>query len=206
MAGISVKLRLRDGVVEIDAPPENFQEAMTAVKEVLELARTLGPSVIGGSDAEMSSKAVEATTVEMSAEGPPPRAEEGGRQRARTRQTGGSSGRVGRLGGFELVDLGLSEEHERRLRKFYSEKNPKEQTHQVAVAMCQGEKELKRKAFQYNEIYTLLRLSGEKDLPRALDVVVSRMAKDNWVTRDKDGISLKFVGRDFVEQSLPMTG
>lgn len=200
MTNISFKVDLKTGTVEVGSPPEHFQEVMAGVKEVLEIGKTLplAPSAAteeeprGRQDTSASPKDAERSNSDSATS-------------RRPRQAGGSSGRPGRIGSFEPVDLGLKEEQERRLHKFYAEKKPKEQPHQVAVSMYQGEKILNRKAFSYNEIYTLLRSSGEKDLPKALDVVVAKMLKDNWVTKEKDGVSLKFVARDFVEKSLPPT-
>lgn len=197
MTNISFKVDLKTGTVEVGSPPEHFQEAMAGIREVLELGKTLPFAV----DPPRQPQAKEDANYGSTRDSDKP-ASEGGITR-RSRQAGGSSARPGRIGSFEPVELGLKEEQERRLREFYTEKKPKEQAHQVAVSMYQGEKILNRKSFSYNEIYTLLRLSGEKDLPKALDVVVARMLTDNWAVREKDGISLKFVARDFVEKSLP---
>jgi hypothetical protein len=198
VTNITFKVDLKTGTVEVGAPPEHFQEVLAGVKEVLEIGKTLPPVPATTANEQRGSEDSGAgspgDTDKTSTEVGAPR---------RTRQIGGSSDRPGRIGSFEPVDLGLKEEQERRLRQFYAEKKPKEQVHQVAVAMYQGEKLLNRKVFSYNEIYTLLRLSGEKDLPKALDVVVARMLKDNLAIREKDGVALKFVGRDLVEKSLP---
>jgi hypothetical protein len=196
---ISFKVDTKTGVIEVAAPPEHFQEVMTGVKELLEIAKTLPLASESGREEATSNE--NGTTSSADAANQKTGMESTVARRSRP---GGSASRPGRIGSFEPVEFGLKEENERRLRQFYAEKKPKEQSHQVAVAMYQGEKALNRKAFSYNEIYTLLRLSGEKELPKALDVVIARMLTDNWVIREKDGIALKFVGRDFVEASLPL--
>jgi hypothetical protein len=201
-ANISVKINVYEGLIEVVSPQEHFREVFADAKEMLEIAKArLPPSAPSSERNSRDSK----PDIESGGSAVPnePRKKAAQSQRGRVRQLGGSSGRVGRIGSFEPVDLGLSEEQERRLMQFYEEKAPKEQTHQIAVAMYQGERELSRKSLSYNEIYTLLRLSGEKDLPKALDVVINRMCKENWAIRDAEGISLKFIARDFVEKSLP---
>ncbi len=188
---ISLKMDLSTGLIELNAPADRFNEVFAQAKEMV--------------DSFQSKQKLTPHLPEVPSTVTAPFNGEQNKiiQRGRVRQTGGSSGRPGRIGSFEPVDFGLSEEKERRLIEFYKEKAPIEQTHQIAVAMYQGEKELGRKSFSYNEIYSLLRLSGEKTLPKALDVVISKMTKENWAVRDAEGISLKFVARDFVEESLP---
>jgi hypothetical protein len=201
-ADITVKINIHEGLIEVVSPEERFREVFADAKEMLEIAQARLPlSLSSGDGNSRDSKPV--IEPEESAGPNAARKKAAQSQRGRIRQLGGSSGRVGRIGSFEPLDLSLSEEQERRLIQFYGEKAPQEQTHQVAVAMYQGERELNRKSLSYNEIYTLLRLSGEKDLPKALDVVVNRMCKENWAIRDAEGISLKFIARDFVEKSLP---
>jgi len=116
------------------------------------------------------------------------------------KKAGESSGRSGRIGSFEKVNFGLVEDQERAIYEFYTTRRPSEQKHQVAVAMYIGEKILERQTFDYNEVYTLMHLGGERDLPKALDVVVSQLAKENWIVRDGGSFGLKFLARDYVEK------
>jgi hypothetical protein len=97
----------------------------------------------------------------------------------------------------------LTEEQEIELRKFYAEKAPTEQSHQVIVALVKGEQLLGRRGLGYNEIYTLMWLAGVKDLPKALDVVILRLMQEQMVVREEGGFAAKFIGRNFVEQELP---
>jgi hypothetical protein len=43
-------------------------------------------------------------------------------------------------------------------------------------------------------------LGGERVLPKALDVVIGELTKDNWVARDGRAYALKFLARDYVEK------
>lgn len=192
MARISLKIDLSAGTIEIDAPAEEFHQTVDKAKELLGRMPPSAPNIPSSPPA-----AEKAKTSEPSASG-------GQRPRGRAnRAAGGSQGRTGRLGSFEPVQLGLSEAQERDLRSFMEEKNPTEQAEQVAVALYKGEQLLERRGFGYNEIYTLLHLSGIRELPKALDVILGRMIDSQWVVRDGQGVfALKFVGRDHVEQKL----
>jgi len=196
---ISLKIDLKSGVIELDAPAENFQEAIAQTKELtssLEFAPT--PEVplaapVPGPDSGISSPS--------SAEAASPTARNGGIRRARTSKS--SSARTGRIGSFEEVRGLLTEEQEMELRAFYATKAPSEQSYQVLVAIVKGEELLGRRGLSYNEIYTLMWLGGIKDLPKALDVVLLRLIQDQMIIRDDTGFTAKFVGRNFVEQDLP---
>jgi hypothetical protein len=117
-----------------------------------------------------------------------------------TKRPGDSSGRTGRIGSFEKVDFAISEDQERAIHEFYMARRPAEQRQQVAIAMYIGAKVICRPAFEYNEIYTLLHLGGERELPKALDVVIGQLSKENWVVKEGRGFALKFLARDYVEK------
>lgn len=189
---ISLKINLSAGTIEIDAPADEFQRTVDKAKELLGHIPPSAPSVAP------PTPAAEKTAPRNSG------VSGGERPRGRANKAaGGSQGRAGRLGSFEPVQLGLSETQERELRSFMEEKSPTEQAEQVAIALYKGEKVLDRKSFGYNEIYTLLRLSGIRELPKALDVILARMIDAQWVVREGQGMfALKFVGRDHVEQKL----
>ncbi|MGN6534548.1 MAG: hypothetical protein ACTHKQ_02295 [Mesorhizobium sp.] len=188
---ISLKIDLSTGMIEIDSPAEKFQSAVDKAKELLgqipssppQLARE--PAV--ASDSKSTSTPGEAQRVKNRS----------------VRTSGGSQGRTGRLGSFEPVEMGLDESQERELRSFMQTKNPSEQAEQVAAALYKGEQLTGRKGFGYNEIYSLLRLAGIRDLPKALDVIIGKMIDIQWVVRDGPQMfALKFVGRDYVEHKL----
>lgn len=190
---ISLKIDLSAGTIEIDAPATEFQQTVDKAKELL-----------GQIPASASSPHPAAPVAETGTKLGNSEASETGRPKIKAvRSAGGSRGRPGRIGSFEPVDLGLSEKHERELRAFMEAKSPAEQAEQVAVALRKGEQILGRKAFAYNEIYTLLHLSGIRNLPKALDVILGRMMDNQWVVREGQGLfALKFVGRDHVEHKL----
>ncbi len=79
-----------------------------------------------------------------------------------------------------------------------------EQSDQVLVAIVKGEQLLGRRGFSFNEIYTLLWLSGVRDLTKALDVVLQRLLKEQMVVREAGGFAAKFLGRNRVERYLPL--
>lgn len=196
---VSLKMNILDGTIEIESSAENFSHVADKAKEIA-IATQLGNRV-----GAAAPKAPGTAQPEQNNTPPAARVESApSDKRGKVNRTsGGSSGRPGRIGSFEPVKFDLSEEKERALRDFVAQKAPVEQNHQVAVAMMKGEEILGRPGFEYNEIYTLMRLGGIKPLPKALDVVLGRMATDNWVSKDGKLFSMKFVGRDFVDENLP---
>jgi hypothetical protein len=192
-ARISLKIDLSNGSLEIDAPEGSFDRAV-------ERARDLLGAMPQGIKPQQTAGAPAATSIAETITQPDAKQIEKAKNRTGRGATA-SAARPGRLGSFEPVDLGLGETKERELRSFMEAKAPSEQVEQVATAMYKGEQLLDRKGFTYNEIYTLLRLSGSK-LPKALDVVLGRMLESQWTIREGQLFSLKFVGRDHVEQNL----
>jgi hypothetical protein len=189
---ITCEIDLETGKIRIVAPPEHFAPAAKAIEGIMALRTKAVESVpsksgvIGGTASSEEHSRASKDRVGRTA-----------------KSSGGSSGRAGRIGSFEPVAFGLSEDQERELHDFYGSKNPKSQPDKVACAMYKAEQVLGRKGLSYNEIYTALRLSGEKELPKALDVLLARMIDENLVSREQDGFALKFLARDYVEQKLP---
>lgn len=194
---ISLKIDLSSGTIQIDAPADEFSDIVDKAKELLgqiPASTTVSSTRVPTSEAAPKDASPSGSVIER------------GAKARSTRTAGGSQARVGRIGSFEPVDLGLSEAQERDLRAFMQEKNPKEQAEQVAVALYKGEQLMERRGFGYNEIYSLMRLAGVRDLPKALDVIIGRMIDSQWVVREgRQQFALKFVGRDHVEQNVGKT-
>lgn len=196
---ITCEIDLETGKVRIVAPPEHFAPAAKAVEGIIALRMAAsagkGEAPAGGASAPNSGAPREepTRTHKERVSGRP------------AKNSAGSSGRTGRIGSFEPIAFGLSEQQERELHEFYGSKNPKSQSDKVACAMYKAEQILNRKGLNYNEIYTAMRLSGERELPKALDVLIARMIDENWISREQDGFALKFLARDYVEQKLPAT-
>jgi len=196
---ISLKIDLRSGMLELDAPENRFDAAIEKAKELLGSMPPAG----GGSAARNNAQKEEQATLETEASEDVANAVRPTREAVKTRsKSGRSSGRPGRIGSFEVVDFGLTEANERGLRRFMELAEPKDQGAMVAVAMYASEKIFGKSEFNYNEVYSLLRLSGIKALPKALDVLISRLVEMQWVARDGLNFKLKFIGRDFVEGLL----
>lgn len=178
------------GKLEFSAPKDQLEKASDAAQVLIKTAHACLLPQRPAAPAEATPK----PSTSPPTSPPIPRA---------NKRPGESSGRTGRIGSFEKVEFGLSEDQERAIFDFYSTRRPIEQGQQVAVAMYIGSKVLNRPSFDYNEIYTLLHLGGERELPKALDVVIGRLLKDNWVARDGRAFTLKFQARDFVEKLSP---
>lgn len=183
------------GKLEFSAPKDQLEQASDTAQVLIKTAHACllpkdrtnkAPSSSG--DAPRSTSDVSGKDPKQS---PAPRPQ---------RKSGESSGRTGRIGSFEKVTFSLGEDQERAIHEFYTARRPPEQRHQVAVAMYIGEKVIGRQSFDYNEIYTLLHIGGERELPRALDVVVAQLQKENWVTKEDRSFGLKFLARDYVEK------
>lgn len=198
---VSLKMNVLDGTIEIESSAENFSQVAEKAKEIVLAARTGGSPALAATASVRTAAPTPASPV---ATAPTADSRAADKKTKATRSPGGSSGRPGRIGSFEPIKFNLAEASERSLRDFLREKAPIEQSHQVAAAMFKGEEILGKQSFEYNEIYTLLHLGGIKPLPKALDVVLGKLTAENWVTRDGKAFSLKFVGRDFVTESLPL--
>lgn len=189
----------KTGEIELSAPPSEFEKAAENAKILVEgLVKHVKTSASDDPAAPLAKKEGVAASAPQKAHGAGESASSKKSGRSRN-----SSGRPGRIGSFVPVEFGMDEEKERALLAFYQEKAPEEQAEKVAVAIYKGAELLGRNGFDYNEIYTLMRLGGEKALPKALDVVVSRMIGDNWAMREQEGVALKFPAKDHVEQNLP---
>lgn len=196
---VQCKIDLKAGTVDVSAPPEDFEKAVEKAKD---LAASLAHHAMVSPPPPPVHDAGRTDSVASNR----PKPVQAGSTATRKRSgSSASTGRTGRIGSFEPCDLGLSEDAERALLKHYADKKPVEQQDKVATAMYKGAELLGRQSFTYNEIYTLLRLSGEKELPKALDVVIGRMTGANWTVREGNGYALKFPARDYVEQMLPQS-
>lgn len=196
---IKLKIDLTTGGLELDAPATQFESALQQVQvlaEALDLGRGSGTRFDTGTQ-----RAADESSPVALLEAPASPVKQGPRPKLKT---GKSSSRAGRIGSFEVVKSLLSEEQEISLRGFMSEKSPTEQPDQVLVAIVKGEQILNRRGFSFNEIYTLMWLSGIKELPKALDVVLQKLTADQMVIRDEAGYSAKFIGRNRVEGDLPV--
>lgn len=195
---ISLKIDLRSGVIEIDAPAESFQDAIAQTKDLtasLDFAAALeAPTISAPTLSELPAASAQSPATQLPTKQSPSKKSKGLKA---------SSARPGRIGSFEEVRGLLTEPQEIDLRSFFAAKAPSEQTHQVIVAIVKGEELLGRKGFSYNEIYTLMWLGGVKDLPKAVDVVLGKLMQEQMVVRDEAGFAAKFIGRNFVEQELP---
>lgn len=175
------------GKFEFSAPGDKLQEAAEQAKVLIQTVNAcLLPQERRKPALQPDAETQAAPAPDRSAKSP--------------RKFGESSARLGRIGAFEKVDFGLSEAQERAIFEFYSTRRPKEQQEQVVVAMYIGSKVLNRSGFNFNEIYTLLHLGGERELPKAVDVVMGRLAGINWVSKAGKLYSLKFQATDFVDK------
>lgn len=198
---VSLKIDMRSGVIEIDAPAANFKDAIAQTKELAE-SLDFSAALEAAAPAQIPAPLTNEPT-HVGAQPPATNSSTKQSSSKKARASGASSGRPGRLGSFEEVKGLLTEAQEIELREFFATKSPNEQAHQVLVAVVKGEELLGRRGFGYNEIYTLMWLGGVKDLPKAIDVVLLRMIQEQMVVREENGFAAKFIGRNFVNQELP---
>jgi hypothetical protein len=194
---ITLKIDLQNGVIELDAPADEFDQA---ISKTMNLTNSLD---FTRQKSEEEPKARPERNQPEPTATPSGAAPVGSSAKVSRSNSKPSAGRPGRIGTFEEAKGFLSESQERELRAFFAEKAPSEQGHRVLTAIVKGEQLLERKGFNYNEIYTLLRLGGIKPLPKALDVVLTRLMQDQFIVREGKGFGAKFLGREFVEDQLP---
>ena len=188
---VSLKIDLSTGTIELDSPAGSFNEAIEKTKELAATLDLQGRAQFTASSSSAHVPTPTATVESVAASS---------RQKAKA---GKSGARAGRIGSYEPISELLSEDQEIELRAFVGQKSPSEQSDRVLVAMVKGEQLLGRKALIYNEIYTLMWLGGIKDLPKALDVVLGNMIQNQYVVRDGAGFTVKFLGRNRVDNDLP---
>jgi hypothetical protein len=179
------------GKLEFSAPKDQLEQASEQAQVLIKMAHACLLPADRRRPPESTPSATPPASSNVS--GSKPRAQS-------SKKTSESAARTGRIGSFEKVEFGMSEDQERAVHEFYQTRRPSEQAHQAVVAMFIGSKVLGRTAFEYNEIYTLMHLGGERDLPKALDVVMSGLLKKNWVAKEGKGFALKFLARDYVEK------
>jgi len=188
---ISLKIDLKAGTIELDAPESSFDQAIARTRELtqeLEIGRQI--------NAHDSAKTETTATTDQSS-----RQE---RPRTKSARLSTSAGRAGRIGSFDPIRDLLNEEQQQQIRAFVLQKSPKDQGDAVLCAMYEGERILSRQGFSYNEIYTLMWRAGTDPLPKALDVMIQKLSQEQYIERGTNGYFLKFLGRSRVEKELPV--
>jgi hypothetical protein len=191
---VSLKIDLKTGTIELDAPAESFNDAVEKTKD---LAATLD---LQGRYPNNRAQPAESPGSTSSVGLPNAAPIQPSRGKAKSNRSGE---RAGRIGSYEPIPQMLTEEQQIEIMSIFAEKSPSDQSDRVLTAMVKGEELLKRRGLIYNEIYTLMWLAGIKDLPKALDVVLGKMIQDQWVIREGGGFAVKFIGRNRVENELP---
>jgi hypothetical protein len=147
---IKLKIDLRSGTLELDAPTADFELAIQRTKELA-----------GSLQFGERPMAPEASVTEI-AQGPSvPAGGQGApsKSREKARSAGGktsSAGRPGRLGSFEPIRDLLTDAQHKEIYAYMRQKAPVDQEDQILVAVHKGEQLLAKQGFSYNEIYTLL--------------------------------------------------
>lgn len=190
---ISLKIDINSGIIEIDAPVESFDQAIEKTRELTD-SLDLGKRMPASGE---TANGAERTPLEKATSG---------RERGQNKSSkpSSSTGRSGRLGSFNPIRDLLTEEQEKSIREFKIEKAPVDQSDEILICMHQGEELLGKQGLNYNEIYTLMWRAGIEPLPKALDVVLQRLMKEQSIERGNDGYVLKFLGRQRVERELPL--
>ena len=195
---IRLKIDLKSGTVELEAPTGEFDLAIQKTKE-------LASSLQLGEKVAASAQETPVANIHTSVSSQP----EGGRapvkNRERTRNPSGktSTARAGRLGSFDPIRDLLTDAQHKELHAYMQAKGPTDQEDQVLVAVHKGEQLLGRQGFSYNEIYTLLWRAGVDPLPKAIDVVLQRLMQGQKMDRGEAGYFMKFIGQSRVEKELP---
>ena len=192
---IKLRIDLKSGTIELDAPPADFEQAVLKTKE---LAASL----------QFGERPMTAPQAPPHEAGAMPTSANGGggsKSREKARGTGAKSsvGRAGRLGSFEPIRDLLSEDQHKQLHSYMVQKAPADQEDEILVAVHKGEQLLSRQGFSYNEVYTLLWRAGVDPLPKAVDVVIQRLIQNQKMDKGDAGYFVKFLGQSRVEKELP---
>lgn len=103
---------------------------------------------------------------------------------------------------LKAVDLGLTADDREEFRQFYQLKKPQGQSQHVLTVIYWLMKNTSKTFLTKDEIFTGLRIVGEK-VPKRLISVLSNLAIDSMIIRNKNEFSLHHIGEDFVEHDLP---
>jgi len=187
MTQVKVHIDLATGVVDIEAPAEEYAAVLAQVGEVLP---ALAKARSGGS-----------ATTEVPAQGAPDTSKKSSsesKSKSARRSTGGTKET------YAKVDLGLEENQPQDLRDFYAEKSPKAQHDQIAVLMYWFQSNTARHQMSRDEIFTAFRTVDAK-VPAKIGSVISNMtSKFQWATAEGSGMyKLTHVGEDHVKFNLP---
>jgi hypothetical protein len=197
---IRLKIDLKTGTVELDAPPGDFERAIQKTKELADALHLGAMPATAAANSSSSSAAADPARGESHQAGAK------ARDAARVPSTKASSTlRAGRLGSFEPIRDLLTDEQHKEIYAFMQQKAPVEQEDQVLVAVYRGEQLLNKQGFSYNEIYTLLWRAGIDPLPKAIDVVIQRLIRDQRLDKGPAGFFTKFLGQSRVEKELPIS-
>lgn len=194
---VSLKIDLRSGTIELEAPASSFDQAIEKTKE---LTSSLDLRRADSSASDVGKQSPDKTRRANDVAGATPSGSE--KSRAKSVKSG-SGARTGRLGSFTPDNDLLTEEQQRAIREFRTSKAPADMHEEALVALHQGEHLLSRQGFGFNEIYTLMWRAGTSPLPKALDEVMRQLALQQLVERNEQGYFLKFMGRERVERELP---
>jgi hypothetical protein len=194
---ITLKIDVRSGTIELNAPADSFEHAIEKTKELTNSLDLRGreEGMLGRSDGSPTEDSKPDSQV---------RASTTAQERARAKPgKSAAAARAGRLGSFNPENDLLNEEQQRAIRDFRVSKAPTDHPDEVLVALHQGEQLLTRQGFNFNQIYTLMWRAGTSPLPKALDEVLRVLMQQQLVERNDAGYFLKFLGRERVEKELP---
>lgn len=187
MTQVKIRIDLATGVVDIEAPVEEYVEVLAQVREALPgLVKARGGSTTTEApstrDAEDSSKKGSSNSKSK-----------------RTRRSSGSAKET-----YNVAKLGLDEDERQALRDFYVEKNPGAQHDQIAVLMYWFQSHTNRQQMSKDEIFTAFR-TVEAKVPAKISSVLGNMTSQlQWATAEGSGnFKLTHVGEDHVKYSLP---
>lgn len=194
---IKLRIDLRSGIIELDAPPGDFDHAVLKTKE-LAASFQFGEKTMMTSPSPKVETSVDALVSSTNGT-------VAGKSREKMRSAGAKSsvGRPGRLGSFDPIRELLTEDQHKQLHAYVQQKAPTDQEDQVLVVTHKGEQLLGRQGFTYNEIYTLLWRAGVDPMPKAIDVVIQRLMQDQKMDRGDNGYFMKFIGQSRVDKDLP---
>jgi len=193
---IKLRIDLKNGTLELDCPPDDFDSAIQKTKE-LAASFQFGEKAVG--EVLSASRSDSAGSTSPSE----PVSKVKIRERGRVSSAKSSAGRAGRIGSFDPIRDLLDEEQHKAIHAFMQTKAPLDQEDQVLVAAHKGEQLLQRQGFSYNELYTLLWRAGVDPLPKAIDVVIQRLIQDQKMDKGENGYFVKFLGHSRVEKELP---
>lgn len=193
---VKINLNLSTGEVEINAPVDALEEIFDRLESfVPKLATEKTTKTLLVQDGQMNEGDMSPAPSAQVDSNPNSQPE----SKTQDAKPKGSSPKTE---SYTNVDLNLTKEQRSEFKEFYKIKAAANQSDHVLVIIYWLSKNTSVAKFTMNDIYTGLRIVGEK-IPKRISSVLSNLNLDSRINKENSESTLTHVGEDYVEHDLP---